>query len=774
MCFTRRHNLLVKITFFLALGALGLLAATVDVRDFGAVGDGIADDTDAIQRTLDMAEQEESKFSAGCSELPPWGGHGGHGSSGLVFLPAGTYRLSRPLVFDRSHLLLRGEEGTTLVAAEGQDLLYLHCINRAIIENIQFQGGRIQLNVYTDNNDMSMIRVENCVFADAELESIRAFNAKAEEWRGVPPYLVHRADSGLPVLEKNPEYDFTPQLFPNSTIFTICHSRFQGSGTFIGGGSDQFVVENCDFHRIGGLLPIFHNSGQTNMRRIQCSYEAPVPGGPTEWMTREPYDGRQENYMGADVVCVEDSSFTCPPDAPLSFLHTSSKPNYCNSGIRILNSQFQLEGAPLLKFSPGSLVNLLDIRGNQLLDAQPAEVVSFGQIPTREEIEKKIRFKYYDVAPLELQFKFLIDGNAGFRETLPPVFQAFQCAPLPLNAIKETEVLKFPDDRWPTTDDFTGTILRPDFASHATEAQAIQAVCDQAKKGDIVLLPGRRITLHQPIRLSSGIALRGEGTALMVAAEPSMQSLVRIEGKGDTMLADLAFADAQIGVDIRSAGGRHVFRNCLFLDQRNTGIRADQSPSAILVTDSLFFSYGGLRTNATHTEIRRSWVCNHPLAEDTGFFENFGGELLAEYNLFVPILPRIDIGEYRSRAEYEDLRCENNLRWFDNHGGRLFLNCNRIGGEFGGMTPVYLYGHHATLRFQGSYNWFGNYYTRRCAVYCHDTPRRVAFQSVIFNLEGWLGPGAPYNVTGRNADTDLDIPMLVLPQIHASAILFYR
>ncbi|MBP5641387.1 MAG: hypothetical protein J6X55_18060, partial [Victivallales bacterium] len=73
----------------------------LNVKDFGAVGDGVHDDTDAIQHALDLAEAEESKFLAGHSELPPWGGHGGHGSSGLVFVPKGTYRLSRPLVFDR-------------------------------------------------------------------------------------------------------------------------------------------------------------------------------------------------------------------------------------------------------------------------------------------------------------------------------------------------------------------------------------------------------------------------------------------------------------------------------------------------------------------------------------------------------------------------------------------------------------------------------------------------------------------------------------------------
>ena len=132
-----------RVLFLLSMMALAWTGVfAFDVRDFGAKGDGIADDTDAIQRALDVAETYEAKFLAGRSEIPAWDGHGGHGSSGLVFLPKGTYRLTRTLVFDRHHLLIRGEEGTVLLGADGEDILYLSCINRAIIENITFQGGR--------------------------------------------------------------------------------------------------------------------------------------------------------------------------------------------------------------------------------------------------------------------------------------------------------------------------------------------------------------------------------------------------------------------------------------------------------------------------------------------------------------------------------------------------------------------------------------------------------------------------------------------------------
>ena len=62
------------------------LAQTVSVMDFGAVGDGVTDDTTAIQNALDDA------FNAG---------------GGTVFVPAGTYKINKPLIV-RSNTVLEG------------------------------------------------------------------------------------------------------------------------------------------------------------------------------------------------------------------------------------------------------------------------------------------------------------------------------------------------------------------------------------------------------------------------------------------------------------------------------------------------------------------------------------------------------------------------------------------------------------------------------------------------------------------------------------------
>jgi polygalacturonase len=52
-------------------------AAIFNVRDFGAKGDGITDDSTALQGALDKAQ----------------------GSASILYLPNGTYLVSRPLYF---------------------------------------------------------------------------------------------------------------------------------------------------------------------------------------------------------------------------------------------------------------------------------------------------------------------------------------------------------------------------------------------------------------------------------------------------------------------------------------------------------------------------------------------------------------------------------------------------------------------------------------------------------------------------------------------------
>jgi len=71
----------------------------LDVRDFGAKGDGVTDDTAAIQAALEAAKE-----------------HGGHRAQRHVTLPPGIYAISRPLLIP-SGTTIHGSGGATVIRA---------------------------------------------------------------------------------------------------------------------------------------------------------------------------------------------------------------------------------------------------------------------------------------------------------------------------------------------------------------------------------------------------------------------------------------------------------------------------------------------------------------------------------------------------------------------------------------------------------------------------------------------------------------------------------
>ncbi len=128
---------------------------TINVRDHGAKGDGITDDTQAIQAALTLA----SKGFVGGRRS---GGTYYKANMALVF-PLGRYRITDTLVGSAD--LLGGE--SAIIEMDGYDKNIFENRTHAWrqrIANLTFLGGNDHLVLGNDNIDTGKLVIENCEF----------------------------------------------------------------------------------------------------------------------------------------------------------------------------------------------------------------------------------------------------------------------------------------------------------------------------------------------------------------------------------------------------------------------------------------------------------------------------------------------------------------------------------------------------------------------------------------------------------------------------------
>jgi hypothetical protein len=139
---------------------------TVNVKDFTARGDGVTDDTLAIQSAINSAQA--------MAISRPSVNTGYHFTAPVVFFPHGTYRITDSVSIGNINL---AGEGNTIIQMTADndhgvldrttDMFIGTYVWRTSISGFTFYGGRHQLYIGNPNTDTGNIRIERCDFYSA-------------------------------------------------------------------------------------------------------------------------------------------------------------------------------------------------------------------------------------------------------------------------------------------------------------------------------------------------------------------------------------------------------------------------------------------------------------------------------------------------------------------------------------------------------------------------------------------------------------------------------
>ncbi|UCH33152.1 MAG: hypothetical protein JSV65_11215 [Armatimonadota bacterium] len=147
----------VLVAFFLVAGCGCAQAAgdSVNVKDFGAQGDGVADDTAAIQAAIDEAQKR--------ARSEPYPGGPYYVTSPAVVFPSGKYVISDTV--NLAGTVIRGEGYAVIEQRDpDKDVVRADWAWRMTIEGLTFVGGRSHVSLANPNLDTGLLVIRDCRF----------------------------------------------------------------------------------------------------------------------------------------------------------------------------------------------------------------------------------------------------------------------------------------------------------------------------------------------------------------------------------------------------------------------------------------------------------------------------------------------------------------------------------------------------------------------------------------------------------------------------------
>lgn len=682
-------------------------AAALNVRDFGAKGDGKTDDTAALQRVADELERIHPKdahcatynFTAGAERPFP-----------AIVFPKGVYVVTGPVVFEGSVMLL-GEDGATVLNTAGTDTFYCRRAYRLIAKGLTFVGGRDQLRQWTHNADRAYLHVTDCRFVKAAgtalvSDSFKWYRGTDKDKRNPSCESVDavRGANGLFTVTPRLETELTP--YNNSTLIIVENCRFDDNQTALYAYSDGVSVRECVFSAPENASKPQIRAGSGGQLGVEMYFMGSVINylkGVQPGTAAILYDGGRTYYENLRVKANGD----------LTFIRSRSHFNEYGSPsvINLLNVSLETGKAPVVSLEGDTFPNRISARGLATPDAQPKRMMAFDREPTEESIEYGMKHAQTTrCIPAELCFLFAFTGVPKNVDcTLPAPVERYRKAfpegdwtrPLPL--VRASKL-------------FRGLASEPRFASHETfgreclhhegdETREIENLLGKARQagGGVVELPAMWLRTTHPLVLPPNVRVTCKGRAAIQSVDRNMPIFILPDGQ-EAVLENLLLVGGKNAVRAEGSKGRLRLLSCMLSGQLEASIYAHANePSSLRIDVS-----GGqasyvprLYEGNADCSIDRFWfqeAPDHPAGVDGKSYSSIvneeGGRLVLREVLGVPCyFLQYGKDEMYATAQYKNRMGD--LRWVDNRGTLLSLN-TRYGGEWGGLTPIYHFGNAKT------------------------------------------------------------------------------
>jgi len=714
-------NIIAAITFTATAVAGAIPSSSLNVRDFGAKGDGVTDDTEAIQKAVNQAAKQTQAYAR------MWGA-----SYPEIVFPAGNYLISKTIVLATGLVpnggIVNGRPtnngfsrgmGFGYVRGEGQatirqrnpaaDIFYVGMAYKVTIEDLNFDGGRHAINMWTGNQDCAMPIIRRCRFSNTSDYAIQTPYITRGEKGEFYGYSVCMPDGTM----KDVTAPDAKHFLYHSTYLHVSECEFNNCRKVLFTVADMALMENCRIStdpamqgaaiRTAGLLKLANITGLANV----------TPGKEQRWI--------DVDFGCTSWVIGENLKLTTAGDQGMCVVYTLDKFRrsgaYNPGGVVLQNSEFKVAGAPenAVIFCR-EVPNMLVISNCRQTGKNPTPALGFAKVPD----------SVYFTGPNPNKPLIVTNGlgymvndrNQNIIADLPAAMVPYQRQGMPTEAIDQIGQLRtLIDSNTTTLKDFSGvtkTIKAADCGlvgdGVTDDGPALQKIFSAIPDDGLteVIFPSAVYFFNQVINVPSNIIIRGMGRTVFLAPDQS-QAGFRVGQTRKLAVLNCSFESGGKQWELQIPTGTTaniLFDNCVFANSSTTAVTCRSSEqtfkartaSRARITNSMFYNNRAVMDNNISAIIDSCWMAGygHSFKEGINLKSKRGWEG-ANYRKELPDTDPIrNIPDIRN----DGIICADNIlgvpmgkgwgrqfRWVDN-SGIMLCDYFRFGGEQGGRPAV--------------------------------------------------------------------------------------